>query len=270
MPYSASLWDGSIEPLDVVNIHGEISTISQDGSHIAIGHTSDVSIVDFTMQPPSVIKPTDDKDPNNSGDVYSVCFSEDSQTFATGHWNGWIKLWQKEGEQWMVFRRFKGGVNEIHHLAFSRDGSRLACRAETIKVFSVVDDLVMELEDSQDSVSFVWAPSGDRLVSGTGNGNMKLWSPAQGNIQHMLNAHHGGIQCLAFRDNGQVLATGSSDRRIRIWRCDTWERTREFDIGETVSSVAFSPDGKRLVSGGRMGALHLWDVEMEDSDEAVV
>ncbi|KAJ8482021.1 hypothetical protein ONZ45_g15106 [Pleurotus djamor] len=259
------IWNGSTQsPNEISNVRGERSTISCDSSHIAVTDGKDVRIITTTQQPPSTTQCTDDKDPNDSGDIESLCFSTGNHTLATGHWSGWIKLW--EGDKWKAVKRFKGGDDFIWRLAFSRDGSRLAFLAGPIKVWNLADDAVIELEDSWDSSSLAWSLSGDQIVSGTGHGSMKIWRADRGKITHTFKAHDWWIDCLAFRDDGQVLATGSNDRRIRIWRCETWEKIWEFDIGERVLSLAFSPDGKRLVSGGRDGAVHLWDVDMGNEE----
>ncbi|KAJ8457781.1 hypothetical protein ONZ45_g18180 [Pleurotus djamor] len=265
---SVLIWDGSTRPpKDVArDVQGGYSRMSRDGSHIAVVLGKDVSIIDTTAQPPSTTKYTDAKDPNNSGDIKSLCFSADNHTLATGDRNSWIKLWRWEGDQWKVVKRFKGGDTLIYRLAFSRDGSRLAFRSGPIKVWNSADDAVIELEDSRGSASLAWSPSGDRIVSGTWDGDVTIWSADRGKITHTFKPHNGTTQCLAFRDDGQVLATGSNDSRIRIWRCDTWEKILEFDIGESVWSLAFSPDGKRLVSGGYHGAVHLWDVDMGNEE----
>ncbi|KAJ8496920.1 hypothetical protein ONZ45_g12245 [Pleurotus djamor] len=262
-------WDGSTQPpKKVAKVQGEYSTISRDGSHIAVRDRKDVIIIDTTAQPPSTTKCTDDEDPIDSGDIHSQCFSTDNHTLATGHSNGWIKLWRRKGDQWKVGKRFKGGDSWIFRLAFSRDGSRLAFKVTdtVVKVWTLADDTVIELEDSQGSSSLAWSPSGDQIVSGTYNGRVRIWSADRGKITHTFKAHDDWIQCLAFRDDGQVLATGGEDHNLRIWRCDTWEKILEFDIGEWVSSLAFSPDGKRLVSGGSKGAVHLWDVDVGDEE----
>ncbi|KAJ8496021.1 hypothetical protein ONZ45_g12615 [Pleurotus djamor] len=263
------IWDGSTQPPNkITKVQGEHSTISCDGSHIAVGDGKDVTIIDTTAQPPSTTECTDADDPNDSGDIWSLCFSTNNHTLATGHENGWIKLWRREGDHWKVVKRFKAGDREIWRLAFSRDGSRLAFRVSgtSIKVWNLADDAVIELEDPQGSLALAWSPSGDRIVSGTLHGSVKIWSADRGKIMHTFKAHRRAVGCLAFRDDGQVLATGSNDDSIRIWRCGTWEKILEFDIGESVLSLAFSPDGKRLVSGGDEGAVHLWDVDMGDDE----
>ncbi|KAJ8502357.1 hypothetical protein ONZ45_g11843 [Pleurotus djamor] len=245
----ASIWEGSTHPAK------EIVRSARDGR--------EVSIINTTTKPPLVTKATDKEEPIDSGNIMSWCFSDDCQTLASTHENGCIKLWRQEEDQWKVFKRFKGGDGQIWFSAFSRDGTKLVFDTEPIKVWSLADDSLMELEDSQDTRSLAWSPSGDWVVAGTMDGEVKIWSPDRGKIEHTCKAHDDAIGCLAFRHDGQVLATGSHDKRIRIWRCHTWEKIWEFDVGRTIRSLAFSPDGKRLVSGIWDG-LHLWDVDTGD------
>ncbi|KAJ8475171.1 hypothetical protein ONZ45_g15705 [Pleurotus djamor] len=266
------IWDGSTEPpTEIAVVRGGYSTISLDGSHVAVGDGKDVNIINTAKQPPSVTKCTDNRDPNTRGImIWSTCFSYNGHTLATGHLNGWIKLWQQEGEQWEVFKRFQGGDNMIHRLPFSRDGSLLVLKVPGtwLKLWNLADNVGIQLEDSLHSYSPAWSLSGDQIVSETDNGRVNIWSADRGKITHTFKAHDDAFstRCLAVRDDGRVLATGSEDHRVRLWKWGTWEKIWEFDCGETVVSLAFSLDGKRLVSGGEKGALHLWDIDMGDNE----
>ncbi|KAJ8486744.1 hypothetical protein ONZ45_g14577 [Pleurotus djamor] len=275
---SVAVWNGSDQnPEHRISISDTVITwqVSCDGSHIAVADGWMIQIIDISTQPPLVFKCVDTTEPNgyNRYDILSLCFSDDVQTLVSGDAGNWIKLWRREGSQWKVSRRFKGGDSGIYDLAFSRDGSHLASKArwEPIQVwrFGVDADVVVDLEDSSESWSLAWSPSGDRIASGTTNSRVKIWRTDSGNIEHTFTVQdvfNHRIRCLAFGAGGRVLATGSDDHQIRIWRCDTWEKIWEFEISEWVTSMAFSPDGKRLVSGGMKDALHLWDVDNGDEE----
>ena len=69
----------------------------------------------------------------------------------------------------------------------------------------------------------------------------------------------------AFSPDGQLLATGSADVAIRLWRLRDSEQVAEvMEHTAGVWNIAFSPDGQRLASGSLDGTVRLWRVEGEN------
>ncbi|MBU0656516.1 MAG: NACHT domain-containing protein [Gammaproteobacteria bacterium] len=77
-----------------------------------------------------------------------------------------------------------------------------------------------------------------------------------------LNAGHGGqVNCVAFSPDGGKLASGSSDRTVKLWDVASGECLKTFDQHQgEVLSVTFSPDGSKLASGSGDQTVKLWDV----------
>jgi WD40 repeat protein len=67
------------------------------------------------------------------------------------------------------------------------------------------------------------------------------------------------VRAVAFSPNG-LIASGSDDNMVRLWKADSGEFVRELkgNLGE-VTSVAFNRDGTRIVSGGFDTSEHLFD-----------
>ncbi|KAJ8486858.1 hypothetical protein ONZ45_g14527 [Pleurotus djamor] len=241
------IWDGSTQPpRETANAPGPYPTISRNGSHIAVVGVKDVSIL------PSVIKCTDTENPNESGNISSLCISDDHQTLATGHWKGWAKLWRREGDQWKVSKSLEARGNPIESLAFSRDASHLPFTMDLgpTKVWSFDDrdPALIELKDShENSISLVWSFSGEWIVAGTVHGRVKIWNSNLERSRTLLRA-------MTVRFGVSPSAT-----MIKYLR-------QEIDTDEWVASIAFSPGGKQLLSGGCKGRLCLWDVDMGDDE----
>jgi len=66
---------------------------------------------------------------------------------------------------------------------------------------------------------------------------------------------------VAFSPNGQLMVTGGTDGRVKVWRVSGQTLTPEGHVltGVGRGDVAFSPDGT-LLAVGRMGGIELWDV----------
>ena len=66
---------------------------------------------------------------------------------------------------------------------------------------------------------------------------------------------------MTFSHDGQMLASGSDDKTVKLWDLQTGLEIATLSGYESyVESVAFSPDGKTLVSGGYDKTIKIWQV----------
>jgi WD40 repeat protein len=73
--------------------------------------------------------------------------------------------------------------------------------------------------------------------------------------------HTSEVVSVAYNPNGKMLASGSSDKTIKLWDAASRRELRTL-AGHTdnVTSVAFSPNGRMLASGSDDKTIKLWDV----------
>ena len=155
--------------------------------------------------------------------VHSVAFSLDG-TLAAGLDNGRVELWEVEtGERTGTLRHADWGRVTV---VFSPDGTKLA-------------------SGSLEQVIKVWDVETRRV---TGTWEVPRDSDSYWDIP------------VAFSPDGTRLASGFQDGTVRLWEVATQTEVGTLE-GHTdrVASVAFSPDGKSLVSGS-WRTVRLWDL----------
>jgi WD40 repeat protein len=109
---------------------------------------------------------------------------------------------------------------------------------------------------------------GKILASGSEDKTVKLWSLETSEEICTLKGHSDTILCVAFSPNENILATSgdANDKTIKIWNLDKNKVSTlrgHSDWFGGINSVAFSPDGKTLVSGSKDKTVKLWHIDKE-------
>jgi WD40 repeat protein len=87
----------------------------------------------------------------------------------------------------------------------------------------------------------------------------------------VIQGHTGTIASLDFDPTNTRLATASWDRTCRIWNLADGTMVGDpIDVGDGVTSVAFSPDGAWLLSGDDKGIARLWNTARPGVDESLL
>lgn len=154
----------------------------------------------------------------------------------------------------------------VYSLAFSPDGARLvASSLNTIFVLDVntgkEDMPPISVDGKVWSVGF--SSDRNRIVSGSGDGVVRIWGVARPQVTFKsLGADNKDIRCLQFSPDGLRVISGSKNGTIYIQDSETGNVVLSLQ-GHTdcVNDIAFSHDGKFILTGSFDRMIHLWDAK---------
>lgn len=106
-----------------------------------------------------------------------------------------------------------------------------------------------------------WSKTQD-IVASVRYQNIELFEVISGAKVHTLNGHTDRINCLIWSPDGAMLASGSDDSSIKIWRAQSRDLYRTL-TGHSlwVTDLNWSPDGKSLISCGGDNTIRVWDIQ---------
>jgi WD40 repeat protein len=168
--------------------------------------------------------------------VWCVAFASDGKTVAAGGGDGTVRFWDATTgrEQFLL----QGRAGEVRSLAFSPDGGALAAGHE--------------------------------------DGSITLWDLTAGRDPPPLDGPAGWVFALAASPDSRTLIVGGAIKgglprgELKLLDLAGGATTRVNPPGETVSCVAFTPDGHRLLFGTLDGAVRAWDVERRAQPDPVM
>ncbi|MEM7571864.1 MAG: hypothetical protein AAF433_03135 [Bacteroidota bacterium] len=101
----------------------------------------------------------------------------------------------------------------------------------------------------------------DQLFSAGGDGFLSRWSIAESRVLESLPLSQQSLRCLAYYADKDLLAVGSTDQHIYLIRASSMQLLNQWRAHDnSVFSIAFSPDGQQLISGGRDAMLKVWQL----------
>lgn len=205
--------------------------------------------------------------------VFSIAYSPDGNTVASGGFDGRILLWDTKsyrligtlerpettGKQWVTSLLYRPNSNIL--TASYRDGQIVLWDTISKREWRRLSKV-----GSKSSVlSLAFSPNGSLLAEatdapeGTKENIVTLWNPDTGSITGALKGHSLQVSALAFLPDGKTLASGSRDKTVRLWNVEQRQCTHTLKQGEEVTSLATSPDGHTLAAGDGTGNIVLWN-----------
>ena len=144
----------------------------------------------------------------------------------------------------------------VRSAAFSPDGRRVVTIDDEVgRIFDVATGRqVGQLRGGGYLHSAFFSPDGARILTALGGNAARIWAnladlPANTKIQiAVLRGHIHSVLAAAYSPDNRRIVTASVDKTVRIWDAATGKEIMVLKHDAAVYAVAFSRDGKRIVS----------------------
>ena len=265
------------QPIRIIpGIKGGVSAVavSPDGQLLATASTDAPTIQLWNPQTGQLLSTLK----GHTSLVADVAISPDGKTLVSGSRDKTIKLWDVNTGQ--LIRTLSGHSDVVETVAISQDGTILASGSgdKTIKLWNLkTGALIRTLTGHTQSVSaLALSPDGQTLVSG--GETVRIWNLKTGKLLQTYKdsyrtypEYYGyAVGAVAISPDGQFVASASIDdvskgniegNTIRIHNLKTGQIVRSLKAGsgDSVNTLAFSPDGKTLIASS--GDVMLWNLQ---------
>ncbi|KIK37624.1 hypothetical protein CY34DRAFT_810161, partial [Suillus luteus UH-Slu-Lm8-n1] len=200
---------------------------------------------------------------DHEGVVEAVAVFPDRRRTVTGSWDKTLRLWDLETGA--VLKKMEGHSREVLALAVSRDGQIIASGDWSGEIIAwhgqTGESLIQPIKAHTDRIYTVdFSPDGTVLVTASYDGTTKFWCTKTWQMQGKP-IRCGFVSCVRYSPSGELLAMAEGEN-IQIYNSGTRARVASFK-GHSKSnlSLAWTPDGTRLLSGGNIDdpTLREWD-----------
>jgi WD40 repeat protein/tetratricopeptide (TPR) repeat protein len=195
------------------------------------------------------------------GRVNDVALAPDGKSVLTGSEDGTARLWDTTtGNAIGAPMPHQRGVSAV---ALGADGRAVLTGSEdgTARLWDIATGRpLVTLRGHRQRVSkILLGPDGKTILTGSSDTTARLWDAATGRPIGTPLRHRAAVTLVAFGSDGKVALTSSADGTARRWDAATG-RPIGAPLVHRATSVAFSPDGKTMVTGSKDDcSARVWD-----------
>jgi len=249
----------------------EISRMTHDDAITSIAFSADgkqvmSSSLDHTARVWETLPWQEAMHGNNSGSIAAIALSPDGKYIASGGRDGTILIQEMITGQEVVQMKL-GGKNP------SKD----------ITANPRIYWMSQSEENGVSSIAF--SPDGKFIASGSADNTVRIWDVAKGQeISRMLPDYYAatqngttyyisGVYSVAFSPDGKYVASGGTDGDVYVWEVSSKKEIARLApllknamtpyVSYNALSIAFSPDGKYVVSGSTDKTVRIWEIETQ-------
>jgi WD40 repeat protein/serine/threonine protein kinase len=186
----------------------------------------------------------------------------DETRMVTGADDGCVRLWQlRKPDTSELLTRHSNAITalDVHR------GRVASASADDVRIVELGERTMVELRSPAAVWSLAFVANGEQLVTGSFDGNARLWSSHGGSPLRTFVGHREAVLRVAVDPSGRWLATGSYDTDLRLWDLDRPRLRHSLEgHGAQVSDITLDVAERRIATASHDGNVRLWNADARE------
>lgn len=194
--------------------------------------------------------------------VFSVAFSPDGNTLASGSYDKSVRIWDINAGR--LLQTFTGHTDAVYSVAYNSSGNMLAScgKDKTIRIWDPsTGRLKKTLKSNEEVTTISFDPIRNQIASAGEKGIINIWDIDSGKKKFTLRGHFDLISSIDYSFDGAYLASGSYDKQILLWAPLAGKQLTSLPQSTaSVNAISFQPNGTALIAGSSDKTVKLWEI----------
>jgi WD40 repeat protein len=199
----------------------------------------------------------------NNERIYRASFTPDNASLLTVEQQGGMKLWDVETGQ------LKGQIAPKNFLEDFMKSFEMSADGKNIATFYFGDTRIWDAKTAElrfklpksETTDAMFSPDGRWLATASKDkqSSGKIWNVETAEMKFSLAPTGYKSASVVYSPDGRLIAT-TNDKGVNLWDAETGELLAT--LGEARYPVAFSKDGRTMVTGARNDTALLWELKV--------